>query len=73
MIDISKQKIDITCESCNRGISISLEKVANEETITCRCGIKIKLQDGNGKSKKAIRDINKSFRDLDKTLKTFGK
>ena len=73
MIDISKQEINLNCESCGRKITVSLKQVANQETITCFCGTKIKLQDSKGSSKKAIRDVNKAFKDLEKTLKSFGK
>ncbi len=73
MIDIAKQNIAIICESCNRKITVSLREVANEDTVTCNCGTKTKLQDSNGSSKKAILDVNKAFKDLDKTLKSFGK
>lgn len=73
MIDISKQKIDISCENCNRKIKISLRQVANEEVITCGCGTRIQLQDSKGSSKKGIRDINKAFKDFEKSLNSLGK
>ncbi len=73
MLDISKRKIDISCENCNRNIRISLQQVANEEVITCGCGTRIQLQDSKGSAKKGIRDINKAFKNLENTLKSFGK
>ena len=74
MIDISKQKIQSNCPSCNHKFSVTLKQVANEEIIKCNsCKNDIQLKDSNGSSKKSIRDVNKSFKDLEKTLKNFGK
>jgi hypothetical protein len=73
MIDISKHKSEVHCPQCKRPISFSMRQVANEETITCRCGQKIGLKDSNGSAKKSIRDINKSFKDLERAFKRLGK
>jgi len=73
MIDISKQTVKIDCTECNRSINVTLKQVANEALIRCNCGQKIQLKDSNGTNKKAIKDVNKSFKDLERTLKNFGK
>ena len=73
MIDISKQSVKLDCPECKRSISVTIKQVADEVTIKCSCGQSIKLTDSNGSAKKSIRDINKSFKSLENTLKKFGK
>lgn len=73
MIDISKQTVKIDCPKCNRSISVTIKQVANEALIKCSCGQGIQLQDSNGTNKKAIRDINKSFKDLESAFKKLGR
>jgi transcription elongation factor Elf1 len=73
MIDISKQAVKIDCPECNRLISVTLKQVANEVLIKCSCGQEVQLKDSNGTNKKAIKDVNKSFKDLERTLKIFGR
>jgi hypothetical protein len=73
MIDISKQNVDIDCPECGESITITLQQVAEGDLITCTCGQGIQLKDSNGESKKAIQDINRSFKDLEDTFKNFGK
>ena len=73
MIDVSKQTVKVECSECNRSINVTLKQVANEALIECKCGQEIQLKDSNGTNKKAINDVNKSFKDLERTLKNFGK
>lgn len=73
MMDISNQTVKVQCSECNRSISVTLKQVANETLIRCNCGQEIQLEDSNGTNKKAIKDVNKSFKDLERTLKNFGK
>jgi len=73
MIDVSKQNISINCPACKRSIIISLKQVADVVSVKCSCGQGVKLTDNNGSAKKSIRDINKSFQDLENAFKNFGK
>lgn len=73
MIDISKQSVNIDCPECERSISVTIRQVADEALIKCSCGQEIQLKDSNGTNQKAIRDINKSFKELENTLKKFGR
>ena len=68
-MDISKQKIKIDCSSCKSTNEVTLKQVADESTISCKCGQTIKLNDKDGSAKKAINDLNKAFDDLDNSLK----
>lgn len=72
MIDISKQTVSLDCPECSRSIKVSLKQVANEALIRCNCGQEIQLQDSKGSNQKAIRDVNKSFKDLEKAFKKLG-
>jgi len=73
MIDISKQTVNVNCPVCKRSITVSLKQVADEGLVKCTCGQEIQLKDSNGTNRKAIHDINKSFKDLENTLKNFGR
>lgn len=73
MIDISKQKIDVPCPTCGHQNTVALALVNREETITCRCGQRIQLRDSGGANKKATRDINRAFKDFERTLKRFSR
>jgi predicted RNA-binding protein Jag len=73
MIDISKQTVCVNCPECKRSISVSLKQIADEVSVKCLCGQGIQLKDSNGTNRKAIHDINKSFKDLENTFKKFGR
>ncbi|MCC6721484.1 MAG: hypothetical protein IT243_04725 [Bacteroidia bacterium] len=73
MIDISKQTVKLNCPNCKRSHTVSLKQVADERTINCTCGQGIKLKDNNHSSRKAIHDINKSFKDLENAFKKLGR
>ena len=73
MIDISKQTVKVNCPQCKRSITVSLKQVADEVSVKCSCGQGIQLKDNNGTNRKAIHDINKSFKDLENTFKKFGR
>ena len=74
MIDIGKHKIDIKCPNCNGSIKINLGQVSRQQVVKCNsCYQNVQIQDSNGSARKGIRDMNKAFKDLEKTFKSFGK
>ena len=73
MMDISKEKVKMDCPECRRSISVSIRHIANEALIKCICGQKIQLRDCKGSNKKAVRGINRSFKDFERTIKKFGR
>jgi len=74
MIDIGKEKLTYNCPKCGRKITFTLNQVAKQATVKCSgCGEHIKLQDSNSSARLGISQINKSFRDFERTLKQFGK
>ncbi|MFD1553417.1 hypothetical protein [Putridiphycobacter roseus] len=69
MFDFSKEKIEINCPSCNSVLAVTFGQISKEDSVSCKsCKNKIKLIDKNNVGKK----IDKSLRDLEKTLKNFG-
>jgi len=42
-----------------------LKQVADDVLVKCTCGQGIQLKDSNGSSRRAISDINKSFKGLE--------
>lgn len=73
MIDISKQTVKINCPECKRAVTVSLKQVANEVLVKCTCGQGIQLNDSSGTNRKAIHDVNKSFKDLESAFKKLGR
>ena len=73
MKDISKQTVEIDCPECKRSIAVSLKQVANEALIRCICGQGIQVKDNNDSAKKSIRDVNKSFKELNNLFKNLGR
>lgn len=73
MINISKQKVDLSCPKCGRPVSVTIRQITDEVLITCSCGQGIKLKDSNGSNKRAINDANKAINDLKGTFKKLGR
>jgi len=72
MIDLSKEKIKIDCPKCKRSITVSIKQIADEALVKCSCGREIQLIDDNRTNKKAIKDVNKAFKDLENVFKKLG-
>lgn len=72
MFDIGKQKFDFTCPDCSKTHTISFDDVQRGRTIPCGCGKNLKLV-ADGTVKKSVDSVNKSFRELENTIKKFGK
>lgn len=74
MFNISQQKIDFSCRECGSKNEATLKQVENQEIIKCSgCRKDIALTDKDGSVKRAIADINKAAKDLENTIKKFGK
>ena len=74
MLNISEQKIDFNCPGCGAKNTITLKQAQNQETIKCvGCKKKIALTDKDGSVNKSVYDINKAAKDLENTIKKFGK
>lgn len=73
MVDIGKQTVAMNCPQCKRITNVSIQQVADEALVKCICGQRIQLKDSGGSNRKAINDINKSFKDLDRTFRNLGR
>ncbi len=73
MIDLGKEKVPVSCPSCKRKHSATLNDVSRGKVIKCSCGTNIQLSDQSGSVKRGVSDINKAFKKLDETFKKFGK
>jgi len=71
---IDRVEVNLPCPNCGFVNRVKLGQISAGETITCSsCGVKINLVDKDGSVKKGIRDIQKSFDELERTLKKLGK
>lgn len=62
-------KMEVPCPECGRKVKCTLDHIAKQRTVRCAGGHSVKLVDeGRGAAK-----ANKAFKDLEKTLKDFGK
>ena len=74
MFDLSKQEVNINCPGCGARNKITMQQAKDQVSIECiGCKKKINLVDKDGSVNKSINDVNKSFKDLENTLKNFGK
>ncbi len=67
---LDKEKIEISC-GCGRKIKKTIRWIKQNKQLNCVCGTTISLE--TGQFKREIKKIEKSFSDLERTLKNFGK
>lgn len=58
MKDHGKDTIKVNCGSCNSIHTVTLNQIANEESILCACGELMIFKDEGGASKKLIGELN---------------
>jgi len=74
MFNISQRKIDVDCPECGARNQVTLKQMENQEIIKCSgCKKDIALIDKDGSMKRSTADINKADKDLENTIKKFGK
>lgn len=74
MLDVSKNRIEISCPGCSSRNTVTLGQVADQKSIACSdCKKSIDLVDDGGRAKKAIQDINKGVDDLTRTIRNMNK
>lgn len=69
-------KFDATCPDCGGRFSFSLEDVERQRTVRCPRGHQVRLQDEGGgarQARNAERKLEKSLKDLERTMRRFGK
>jgi len=74
MFNISQQKIDFNCPECGLKNKVTLEQIEKQIIIKCSdCNKDITLIDKDGSAKRSVADINKAVKDLENTIKKFGR
>ncbi len=69
MIDLDKLEIDFKCPKCDFYNKAYIKQVRLRDVVICRgCKTNIRLDDQMNQAKKAVRDINRSMRELEKTF-----
>ncbi|CAN5883484.1 hypothetical protein BH11BAC7_BH11BAC7_34500 [soil metagenome] len=58
MKDHGNNTIKVNCASCNLIHKLTLNQIANEESILCECGELMIFKDGGGAFKKLIVELN---------------
>lgn len=70
---LDHKNVEIKCPECELYNQVSFKQIRLEESIICGgCKINIVLKDNEGSVKKANKEIQESFNDLEKTIKKFG-
>lgn len=64
-------EIEIPCQNCSRKTKKSIGWIKSHNDFTCACGTHITIDASNFKSE--IAKAERSFAELQKTLKNFGK
>lgn len=63
------EKIEVPCPECGKNVKCTLDDIAKQRTVRCASGHGVKLVDeGRGAAK-----TSKALKELEKTLKKFGK
>lgn len=68
---LDKAEIEIPCGNCGHKIKKSIGWIKSNREFNCSCGTKIKIDAEQFKTE--IAKAEKSFSDLQRTLKNFGK
>ena len=69
MTDFEKRKVEVVCDKCGGKVPVTLKQIADQVTVSCRCGEQIQLKDAGHKAKEVIN----TFDDFHKKMKRFGK
>lgn len=70
MLDIDKQKINISCPKCGFENSVTFKQIENQKSIICDgCRRSIKLVDKDGSVRRAIKNLKEETAKLKKSLK----
>ena len=68
---LDSAEIEIPCENCSRKTKKNIGWIKSHKDFACACGTKITLDTNQFKTE--IDKVEKSFAELQKTIKNFGK
>jgi hypothetical protein len=69
-INFDKEQIDIPCEGCGIKTKKTIGWIKSNKQLNCTCGATINLE--TSQFTRELKKIEKSFLDLEKTLKKLG-
>lgn len=70
IINLDNAEIKFSCPKCRFENKVTLKQIENEEIIICSgCHEKIKLIDKDASTKRSLKNINKSIKDLHMQIK----
>lgn len=74
MLDISKLWVDFECPNCNYADMIQIVDIRTEKIVFCHnCKTSIQLMDSEASTQQATTNIEDVLKDLENSLKKFGK
>lgn len=74
MIDLDNIWVEVECPNCGYSVDIQLLDAKTERTVYCHnCKINLELKDSDASVHSGLDSINEAFKELEKTLKNFGK
>lgn len=74
MLNLDEIWININCPKCNYQFEVQMIDARLESRVYCHnCKCIIQMKDSEASVHTSIKDINKAFSDLDKTLKNLFK
>jgi uncharacterized Zn finger protein (UPF0148 family) len=74
MLNLNDQLIDVPCPRCDYGLEVALIDIRLEGRIFCpNCKGTIQLQDSEASTEAGLRRVDRSMKDLEKTLRSFGR
>jgi len=73
-LDLEKETVDITCPKCKATNKVSLGQIRREDIIKCHgCQNSIQLVDKDRSVAKAMGNVQKSMKNLKKSIEKFGR
>lgn len=73
MINLDSYTLEFECPKCDFYNPVTIKQVRLRDAVICRgCKITINLEDHMNETKKAVRTINKAFKELEKQFSNFG-
>ena len=74
MLDINKLWVDFECPNCRYADMIQIVDIRTEKVVFCHnCKTSIQLIDSEASAQQATTSIQGALKDLENTLKKFGK
>jgi hypothetical protein len=74
MFDLNMVWVEVECPNCGYSVDVQLVDAKSERTIYCHnCKINLELKDSEASVHSGLDSIDQALKDLERTLKNFGK